>query len=252
MTTFFTSDHHFGHAKIIDYCNRPWDDVDSMAQGMIDRWNETVEDDDVVYVLGDFAMGELQFTLPIVGQLAGTKHLIAGNHDRCWAGAMSEKRSAGWFQARCEMYMNAGFDTLSIDSRQIIAECQGVWRNVLLNHFPHRATGKCHDCMGEGHVAEDSMSVVGIPGGFMPVRCEACGGTGKAPDVYGKWRITPAADQLLLCGHVHDAWRVLDGKAVNVGVDVWDYRPVTLDEILLALKHDQVEYGVEELEDVRA
>ncbi|NEE03280.1 metallophosphoesterase family protein [Phytoactinopolyspora halotolerans] len=30
----------------------------------------------------------------------------------------------------------------------------------------------------------------------------------------------------LICGHVHDAWRV-HGRQINVGVDVWDYAPVS-------------------------
>lgn len=30
---------------------------------------------------------------------------------------------------------------------------------------------------------------------------------------------------MALHGHVHEKWRVL-GRQVNVGVDVWDYRPV--------------------------
>lgn len=31
---------------------------------------------------------------------------------------------------------------------------------------------------------------------------------------------------VLLHGHVHDAWRT-NGRQINVGVDVWDYRPVS-------------------------
>lgn len=34
----------------------------------------------------------------------------------------------------------------------------------------------------------------------------------------------------LLCGHVHEKWKFKD-KMINVGVDVWDYKPVHLDEI---------------------
>ncbi len=30
----------------------------------------------------------------------------------------------------------------------------------------------------------------------------------------------------LLCGHVHDNWKNID-KMVNVGVDVWDFKPVS-------------------------
>ena len=39
--------------------------------------------------------------------------------------------------------------------------------------------------------------------------------------------------RLLLHGHVHTRWRV-DGRQVNVGCDVWDYRPVAEDTILAA------------------
>lgn len=39
----------------------------------------------------------------------------------------------------------------------------------------------------------------------------------------------PADDGLpLLCGHVHEKWRV-SGSQINVGVDVWDYQPVAED-----------------------
>jgi len=39
--------------------------------------------------------------------------------------------------------------------------------------------------------------------------------------------------QYHLTGHVHNSWRRL-GDIINVGVDVWDYRPVTLTELLAA------------------
>jgi calcineurin-like phosphoesterase family protein len=34
-----------------------------------------------------------------------------------------------------------------------------------------------------------------------------------------------------LCGHVHDAWKYA-GAACNVGVDQWDFTPVSIEEIL--------------------
>ena len=40
--------------------------------------------------------------------------------------------------------------------------------------------------------------------------------------------------RLLLHGHVHTRWRV-EGRQVNVGCDVWGYRPVADEEILAAL-----------------
>ena len=41
--------------------------------------------------------------------------------------------------------------------------------------------------------------------------------------------------RLLLHGHVHTKWRV-DGRQVNVGCDVWGYRPVAEDTIVAALR----------------
>lgn len=36
--------------------------------------------------------------------------------------------------------------------------------------------------------------------------------------------------QWLIHGHVHDAWKQ-NGRQINVGVDVWDYKPVPFDVI---------------------
>lgn len=38
-------------------------------------------------------------------------------------------------------------------------------------------------------------------------------------------------DKPVLCGHVHGLFQVLD-NVVNVGVDVWDYHPVLIDDAL--------------------
>lgn len=36
--------------------------------------------------------------------------------------------------------------------------------------------------------------------------------------------------QFLICGHVHDRWKV-NGRQINVGVDQWNYAPVSETEI---------------------
>jgi calcineurin-like phosphoesterase family protein len=46
---------------------------------------------------------------------------------------------------------------------------------------------------------------------------------------YSQWRPKDEG-KWLLHGHVHSAWRTRD-RMINVGVDVWDYRPVSLEEI---------------------
>ena len=37
--------------------------------------------------------------------------------------------------------------------------------------------------------------------------------------------------QWLIHGHVHDEWQI-NGRQINVGVDVWDYTPVSINTIL--------------------
>lgn len=79
---FYIADTHFGHANIIRYDNRPFDNVSQMDEALIDRWNETVTDDDTVYILGDFSWYKEDVTIEILDSLAGHKVLIKGNHDR--------------------------------------------------------------------------------------------------------------------------------------------------------------------------
>lgn len=79
---FFTSDTHFGHAAVIDYCNRPFKDVEEMNEELIRRWNILVTDSDVVYHMGDFSFLNSTKTKEIVSRLRGTIVLIRGNHDK--------------------------------------------------------------------------------------------------------------------------------------------------------------------------
>jgi calcineurin-like phosphoesterase family protein len=81
MAIYFTSDSHYGHAKILEYCNRPFSSIEEMNDEMVKRWNSRVRDGDTVYHLGDFSMGRKENT-QIRRQLAGRVILVKGNHDR--------------------------------------------------------------------------------------------------------------------------------------------------------------------------
>lgn len=79
---FFISDTHFGHKKIIQYQDRPFDSVEKMNQIMIDNWNRRASKDDDIYILGDLAFGNQQYVKNLINQLEGKKYLIRGNHDK--------------------------------------------------------------------------------------------------------------------------------------------------------------------------
>jgi calcineurin-like phosphoesterase family protein len=81
IEAFFTSDHHFGHKNILNYEKeaRPFSSVEEMNEVMIERWNNVVHRNDIVYHLGDFAFGK--HNIQIAERLNGKKRLILGNHD---------------------------------------------------------------------------------------------------------------------------------------------------------------------------
>lgn len=83
MTIWYTSDHHWDHANIIKYSNRPFADLEEMNETMIARWNEVVKPEDHVWHLGDLTMHRKIHTIKhrILDRLHGHKRLIMGNHD---------------------------------------------------------------------------------------------------------------------------------------------------------------------------
>ena len=82
MRTLFISDLHFGHANCIKFDNRPWDNISSMDEDLIRRWNYKVGPDDHVYVVGDFSFRNSRPVIEYTCRLHGHIHLIRGNHDK--------------------------------------------------------------------------------------------------------------------------------------------------------------------------
>lgn len=88
MTTRFISDLHFYHAEVINYENRPFNNIIHMNDELIRRWNSVVKRNDETWVIGDFAFNKHPDVLKsIMEELNGIKHLVLGNHDerfRAW------------------------------------------------------------------------------------------------------------------------------------------------------------------------
>jgi calcineurin-like phosphoesterase family protein len=84
VQTFFTSDTHFDDAYAISYFSRPFRSVDEMNAAIVERWNNVVGDDDVVYHLGDFTLDDLTHFTKWVRQLNGDIKILPGSHDQPW------------------------------------------------------------------------------------------------------------------------------------------------------------------------
>ena len=130
MATFFTSDTHFGHRRIIELCNRPFSDVTEMNEMMVSNWNRVVSPEDTVYHLGDVALGPIEESLGYIKRLNGEKILVVGNHDRPFPpmqrGRMHKVEE--WTQR----YMDAGFDEVYSNAGLALNGYE-----FRLSHFPY-------------------------------------------------------------------------------------------------------------------
>lgn len=217
---FFTSDLHFYHSNVIKFCDRPyrtknpfwklWEwkhdkpsikSVEIMNEALVANWNSVVGPDDEVYVLGDFSLAFRPVEL-FTKRLNGKKYLVPGNHDFCHSyNKKSRKpgRRAEWIKK----YEDNGWIVLPEQGYLTYSLFPNVTGTVNICHLPYaNLDDKDSDKQGK--------------------------------DKYADWR--PAdTGAWLLCGHVHEKWKTR-GKMINVGVDVWDYKPVALEDLVRLIK----------------
>jgi calcineurin-like phosphoesterase family protein len=126
MKIWFTSDNHFSHGGILNFCpaTRQANDREHMNELMITRWQNQVQPEDHVYILGDVFFCDAHKATSIIDCLPGQKHLVYGNHDK----VIKSNKS-----------LRDKFVSVS-DYREI--KIDGV--NIILFHFPMLEWNKCH------------------------------------------------------------------------------------------------------------
>lgn len=135
---WFTSDLHFGHRNVIQYCNRPFIDIQTMTEGLIKIWNDTVNKGDLVYVLGDFSLNP-KWSKEILPRLNGDKILIPGNHDACFKLPSKEDNPSAIkgrnekYKRMCDKYLKDGWKEI----HQSLTIQLKNGRSVLLSHLPY-------------------------------------------------------------------------------------------------------------------
>lgn len=162
MTTWFTSDTHFGHLSICELENRPFGQQDPLAitleekravavercrlmdKAIMENWNSWVSKDDQVWHLGDFAFHE---PAKYLSQLNGSIHIVWGNHDD-----KSGKKIRGSFASEHEQmyFRHEGYRMhLSHYKLQVWrANYRGTWHLFGHSHgqlTPEACPGKCLD-----------------------------------------------------------------------------------------------------------
>lgn len=79
---YYIADLHFGHQNALAFDARPFKTIEEHDRTIINNWNDTVNIDDEVFILGDVSWYNVTKTNEIVKLLNGNKHLIIGNHDK--------------------------------------------------------------------------------------------------------------------------------------------------------------------------
>lgn len=157
---------------------------------MIQRWNEKVKPEDLVYHLGDFSMS-MRGLDQIVYGLNGTKVLIPGNHDSCHPAHKANRRG----QVTFKDYERVGFSDVALEMI-IEIPLKGIPTKVKMCHLPYEPDDKEK-----------------VDRRYMDMRPKDEG-------------------LLLLHGHVHTAFKFnVEKRMVNVGVDQWNFFPVSVEEI---------------------
>ena len=169
----FSSDHHLGHRYLS--CQRSFRSLNHMNRSIIQAWNNTVKEEDTVFLLGDFCY---RSSRPAGSWLNEMNHgarliFVRGNHDQ-WLDEMPPEEKHRHFQ-------------LVIEDNTCVIERNGYR-------------------IGLSHVPRDTFQ-------------------------------TPV--DLIVCGHIHNNRQGIEyetfmriPKIVNCSVELTDYRPVTLRELV--------------------
>jgi calcineurin-like phosphoesterase family protein len=104
---YFTADTHFGHKNIINFCRRPFADINEMREKMINSINARVGEKDELWHLGDFGLHLRTDDCKELLKRIVCKHtrLILGNHDENQHGQCFEQ----YYQAHILKFNHQSF-----------------------------------------------------------------------------------------------------------------------------------------------
>lgn len=162
---YYIADTHFHYEPMA--VSRHFESVEQMDEMLIGNWNDTVSDEDTVYLVGDIGYNGGRVPCRILARLKGHKHLIRGNHDTAYDDAPLLYR-----------YFESVTDFLEIDDGE---------EHILLSHYP-MLYNKRIGYMIHGHLHNRG-------------------------------------------GSFHEILRSLP-RVLNAGVDVNEWKPVTLAELI--------------------
>ena len=80
MEIWMTSDTHFSHNKSFLFKPRGFNSVEEMNENIVERWNNIVKENDIIFHLGDVALINTEEAINYIKILKGNIKWIRGNH----------------------------------------------------------------------------------------------------------------------------------------------------------------------------
>lgn len=112
------SDLHLGHDQEFIYKAREFDNIEEMNRAIVKNWNSVVNNEDIVYLLGDIMLGDRERGLYYLKQLKGNIYIAYGNHD-------TDSRIADYLKCHNVRDVQMGYRI----------KCPGK-RTAILTHYP--------------------------------------------------------------------------------------------------------------------
>lgn len=168
---YFTSDTHFGHTNILKYCDRlskmNIETIEEHDDTLMKMWNNMVQENDLVFILGDLCFYGPKKAEELIRKLNGHKILIKGNHD--------------------VFIENKKFDKSLFEYIDDYMEINYKGQKIILMHYPIQSFK---------HMCKEEHSY------------------------------------LHFFGHIHNSKVIIPEKSCNVGVDVNDFRLISIEDAI--------------------
>jgi calcineurin-like phosphoesterase family protein len=132
---YFISDFHVGHKNVLKFDGRPFQDTEEMHTELIKRWNSVIEDDDIVYYLGDLAFCRDELAQWFIHSLKGKIHFIMGNHDK-----LKKIRKYG----RWEEIYEYGTEIFIKDEDLKSTRGMNGYQQIIMTHYPILSWNRAH------------------------------------------------------------------------------------------------------------
>lgn len=159
---YFIADLHFGSEEILQRENRPFSDIDVFQRYCYDLWNEVLNKNDTLYIIGDFinynkdnklSIDEIDDIFTSIKRIKANAILIIGNNEE----RIIKELFNNSFELFRDYLKKCGFKDIKKDE---FISFEG--ENFYLNHYPSKHVDKYINLFGHTHKATGLWKPYGL------------------------------------------------------------------------------------------